>query len=228
MRERELRLALVCQGGVSLAIYMHGVTRELWQLLRASEARLARRPAPADESDAVWRAMLEDLAPALDLRVICDIVAGASAGGINGVLLAHAIAGGHSLDPLRALWLEGADIDRLLDPDAKPRGRLSKIYAEPIAWVAGRQSDMLRAIEDEPLRAEVAMKLSRFVRSRWFEPPFSGAGFTTMLLDALAAMEAKPIRSLTLNSVNGNTFSGLGADRQPWNFLLCFAGGTRI
>jgi hypothetical protein len=43
-----------------------------------------------------------------------------------------------------------------------------------------------------------------------------------------AAMEAKPIRSLTLNSVNGNTFSGLGADRQPWNFLLCFAGGTRI
>jgi patatin-related protein len=192
MRERELRLALICQGGVSLAIYMHGVTRELWQLLRASEARLASRPTPAGESDSSWREMLEALGKSLDLRIICDIIAGASAGGINGVLLAHAIAGGHRLDPLRSLWLEGADIDRLLDPDAKPRGRLSKIYAEPIAWVAGRQSDMLRTIEDDSLRAEVAMKLSRFVRSRWFEPPFSGAGFTTMLLDALAAMEATP------------------------------------
>jgi patatin-related protein len=191
VRERELRLALVCQGGVSLAVYMHGVTRELWQLLRASEARLAGRPEAPGESATVWRQMLEALSPMLDLRVMCDVIAGASAGGINGILLAHAIAGGHSLDPLRALWLEAADIDRLLDPEARPRGRLSKIYAEPIAWVAGRQSDMLRAIEDEALRAEVAMKLSRFVRSRWFEPPFSGPGFAATLLDALAAMEAR-------------------------------------
>ena len=35
---RELRLALVCYGGVSLAIYMHGVTRELHKLIRASAA----------------------------------------------------------------------------------------------------------------------------------------------------------------------------------------------
>lgn len=192
MRERELRLALVCQGGVSLAVYMHGVIRELWLLLRASEARRSGRPTDPGESDAVWRAMLESLAASLDLRVICDVLAGASAGGINAVLLAHAIAGGHSLDPLRSLWLEEADIERLLDPEAKPRGRLSRIYAEPIAWVARRQSDMLRAIADEAVRAEVAVKLSRFVRSRWFEPPFSGEGFSATLLDALAAMEAGP------------------------------------
>src|SRR5918994_855145 len=35
---RELRLAVVCYGGVSLAIYMHGVTRELHSLVRASAA----------------------------------------------------------------------------------------------------------------------------------------------------------------------------------------------
>ena len=35
---RELRLTLVCYGGVSLAIYMHGVTRELHKLVRASAA----------------------------------------------------------------------------------------------------------------------------------------------------------------------------------------------
>ena len=31
----ELRLALVCFGGVSLAIYMHGITKEVHSLLRA-------------------------------------------------------------------------------------------------------------------------------------------------------------------------------------------------
>lgn len=35
---RELRLALVCHGGVSLAIYMHGVTKEIHKLVRASTA----------------------------------------------------------------------------------------------------------------------------------------------------------------------------------------------
>src|SRR5918911_4006315 len=35
---RELRLGLVCYGGVSLAIYMHGVTAELQRLVRASAA----------------------------------------------------------------------------------------------------------------------------------------------------------------------------------------------
>ncbi len=38
MREKELRLALICYGGVSLAVYMHGVTREIWHLIRASRA----------------------------------------------------------------------------------------------------------------------------------------------------------------------------------------------
>ncbi len=35
---RELRLALVCYGGVSLAIYMHGVTKEIQKLVAASAA----------------------------------------------------------------------------------------------------------------------------------------------------------------------------------------------
>ena len=34
--EKELRLALVCFGGVSLAVYMHGVTKEVLKLVRAS------------------------------------------------------------------------------------------------------------------------------------------------------------------------------------------------
>jgi hypothetical protein len=38
LQEKELRLALVCFGGVSLAIYMHGVTKEILKLVRASRA----------------------------------------------------------------------------------------------------------------------------------------------------------------------------------------------
>jgi hypothetical protein len=34
---KELRLALVCYGGVSLAIYMHGITKEIHKLVTASK-----------------------------------------------------------------------------------------------------------------------------------------------------------------------------------------------
>jgi len=195
-REKELRLALVCYGGVSLAIYMHGVTKELWKLLKASEARQAERgDQPGSDSEAVWHALLDQIGADVDLRVICDIIAGASAGGINGVLLGRAIASGHDMEPLRDLWLEKADIDILLDPDAKPDtgfGRLRQVYKEPIGWLAARQSESLARVDDRTVRAEIAMKLSRFVRSRWFKPPFSGDGFTRLLDEALLATEAAP------------------------------------
>ncbi len=119
MRRRELRLALVCYGGVSLAVYMHGITKEVWKLSRASMRRHHAQPEmlpPADDSEAVYGALLAALAPQVDLSVTTDIIAGASAGGINGILLAQAIASGQSMEPLRGLWLEGADSDRLLDP----------------------------------------------------------------------------------------------------------------
>ena len=38
LREKELRIALVCFGGVSLAVYMHGITYEILKLVRASSA----------------------------------------------------------------------------------------------------------------------------------------------------------------------------------------------
>ncbi len=191
-REKELRLALVCYGGVSLAIYMHGVTKELWKLLKASEARQAGRAVPEGDSEPVWKAMLDRIGTQVDLRIICDIITGASAGGINAVLLGRAIASGHDMEPLRKLWLEKADIDVLLDPDARPDkglGRLGQFYKEPVGWFASRQSESLARVDDPAIRAEIAVKLSRFVRSRWFKPPFSGDGFTALLDEALLATE---------------------------------------
>ncbi|MDE2620459.1 MAG: patatin-like phospholipase family protein, partial [Sphingomonadales bacterium] len=137
MRQKELRIALVCYGGVSLAVYMHGVTKELWKLACASRAFHAGEP-PAVGSQRVYQALLQHLEEShgLRLRVLADIVAGASAGGINGVFLAQAIHSGQSLEPLTDLWLEKADVDVLLDPSARPWSRVAKLWAAPLVWFA--------------------------------------------------------------------------------------------
>lgn len=126
---RELRLGIVCYGGISLAIYMHGNTRELHHLAMAStalecddtgglacgdvpqgEAR-ERLPESArhyyDELLAMWG---PDRART---RVVIDVIAGTSAGGINGIFLAKALATNRPLDGLRDIWFREADISRL-------------------------------------------------------------------------------------------------------------------
>ena len=65
--KQELRIALVMNGGVSLAVWMGGVTRELDRVRRA-------------ESDSVYAELLELTASTARI----DVIAGASAGGING------------------------------------------------------------------------------------------------------------------------------------------------
>ena len=190
MREKELRLALVCYGGISLAVYMHGTTKEVWRLARASRA-FHEGVEPDGQVDAVYRDLLAEIQTeaGVRLRVLADIVAGASAGGINGVFLAQAIATGQSLEPLTDLWLQSADVEALIDPAAAPGSRLSKLWALPLAWVAAGRSAAEVDAAEASVREEVRAKLSHFVRSRWFEPPFGGATFTGLLLDALGAME---------------------------------------
>lgn len=190
MREKELRLALVCYGGISLAVYMHGITKEIWHLARASHAYHAGDD-PVGGTAMVYHALLAEIEERGDLRlrVLADIIAGASAGGINGVFLAQAIATGQSLDPLTDLWLTSADVEALIDPAAAPASRFAKVWALPIAWMAaGRSAEAVDDLDEAATRDEVRAKLSHFVRSRWFEPPFGGATFTGLLLDALTAM----------------------------------------
>lgn len=193
MREKELRLALICYGGVSLAVYMHGITREIWHLVRASRAFLEDQPADGGSED-VYRDLLAliEQQSGTKLRVLTDIIAGASAGGINGVFLSQAIVTGQSLEPLTDLWLENADVEVLLDPDARPLSRFSKFWAAPIAWaILRRRGGAVARTVAKEAQDEVATKLSGFVRARWFQPPFGGRGFSALLLDALNAMAAK-------------------------------------
>ena len=191
MRQKELRLALVCYGGVSLAVYMHGVTKEIWHLARASRAYHAKKDAECTGVARVYCDLLGEIERDcnLRLRVLPDILTGASAGGINAVFLAQAVHSGHSLEPLTDLWLENADVDELTDPEAQPMWRYAKIWAQPIAnWLLSRPGNAVSESVAPGTRDEVRRKVSRLVRGRWFNPPFSGDKFSSLLFEALESM----------------------------------------
>lgn len=99
---REVRVGLVMYGGVSLAIYINGVAREFFEAVRG-------------------RGVYGLLKHLVDSDVAVDIVSGASAGGINGVFLCHALANDYDFARLASLWREHADIDRLLRPIGESR-----------------------------------------------------------------------------------------------------------
>jgi len=190
MQEKELRIALVCYGGVSLAVYMHGITKEIWRLARASQAVHG-----GEAEDGVYARLLRTISAeaGVELRVLVDILAGASAGGINAIFLGYAIAGGRTLDPLTDLWLDSADVDSLLDPGGGAMSRAAKLAAVPVAWALTRRSGTIDKTVEPAHRAEIKAKLANFVRAPWFAPPFSGAALTDLILNAFDAMDAGPI-----------------------------------
>lgn len=208
MKEKELRLALVCYGGVSLAVYMHGVTKEILKLVRASRVYhqdLARSHRPSatyndiDHGDAretdteeAYFELIQAIGETVELRIFVDTIAGASAGGINGVLLARALAHDLPMDSHRKMWLEQADIVALMD-EAHLAKRWDKLFMKPLFW--GFTDRWLARYAPD---VEMRQKLQLFTRSRWFQPPFSGEIMSGMLLDACMAMEEEtsPTNSL--------------------------------
>lgn len=138
---REVRLALVCYGGSSLAIYIHGNTKEIFRLVQASKA--LQQDANADQGamrNAVAAGQKPDPGPGKNFqdltgssrewykrllrmwiddpqkvrtRVVVDVIAGTSAGGINGVILAKALAHDLPVDELTELWLNKASLAKL-------------------------------------------------------------------------------------------------------------------
>jgi predicted acylesterase/phospholipase RssA len=98
-RPREVRLGLVMYGGVSLAVYISGVAREFFRLV---------------QGNGVYK-LLKAL---LDADVTVDIISGTSAGGINGIFLAYALAGSQprNFADTAPLWRMLGDINDLLEP----------------------------------------------------------------------------------------------------------------
>ena len=116
---QEIRLAVVMTGGVSLAIWMGGVARELNLLLHSGNTAspLARQVQGCYQS-------LRDL---LSADVCVDVLSGTSAGGINAAILGLANVNDSDIGSLRELWLdEGAFGLLLRDPDVSPTPSLLK------------------------------------------------------------------------------------------------------
>ncbi|MDA0338934.1 MAG: patatin-like protein [Proteobacteria bacterium] len=197
MREKELRLGVLCSGGISLAVYMHGLTKEILKLVRASKLYHAvpdsrekqSRSFPEAERDSgqtfdteeVYYDFLQCIGGELDLRVIVDVIAGASAGGINGVLLARALAHDLRFEDLRELWLEGADVEALT-VDQSPSGLSDRIFRPLVRWVAG---DRLSGMEMDD---EVSGKLVSMLQIARLQSPFSGERLLESLITAMEKM----------------------------------------
>jgi len=141
---QEMRFAVVMFGGVSLAIYINGVARELLALVRAtapsapgSSTQALLTPEELSGTERVYRLLGQLVSwhgPTVDAagtptlpapedpiltRFVVDVVSGTSAGGINGVFLAKALTNHQPLDQLRKLWVDEAAIESLVnDPSS--------------------------------------------------------------------------------------------------------------
>ena len=92
---REIRIAIVLYGGVSLAVYENGVVRCFHDLLQK-------------------RGIFSVLLELLDADATVDVIAGTSAGGINGLMLAAALENGADFSTTADLWRKDGDFGRLL------------------------------------------------------------------------------------------------------------------
>jgi patatin-related protein len=116
LQTQEIRLATTMTGGVSLAVWMGGVAREIDLLTQASNLRRRTgQPLRLNKEDP--RRFYLDLIDLLDVCVDVDVLSGTSAGGINAGLLAYARACKKDLGRLRDLWLSiGSLLTLLRDP----------------------------------------------------------------------------------------------------------------
>lgn len=133
---KEIRFSIVMYGGVSLAVYMNGVTQELLHMVRATardswdykpdmKFRFKDESDPAADARPALRStetFYRKLASLLnddgvdDVRFIIDVISGTSAGGINGIFLAKALSDDRlSFDLLKTLWINEGAIENLLN-----------------------------------------------------------------------------------------------------------------
>jgi predicted acylesterase/phospholipase RssA len=82
-------------GGVSLAIYIYGVTQELFRAVRG-------------------RGLYKLLKTLTDSDIVVDVISGTSAGGINGILLGYALCNNRDISSTSTLWRVDGDIRRML------------------------------------------------------------------------------------------------------------------
>jgi patatin-related protein len=146
----EIRFGVVMYGGVSLAIYINGVSNELFELACATPAQgingvatgtrelyqrmswLAANPelraAYASAINSTVNSSQPDpwlsvnTATCTQTRFTVDAISGTSAGGINGIFLAKSLANGEQFGMLKDLWVKEGDFGLLLNDASSYQG----------------------------------------------------------------------------------------------------------
>jgi patatin-related protein len=126
----ELRLAVTFTGGVSLAVWMGGMAREINLLLAASRIRRGESVADTTEQGRRVRAGYGALLDLLNLDCSMDVLSGTSAGGINAVILGLANVQRFDLDGLRKLWFAEGSLTNLLRDPADKQVPTSLLYGD--------------------------------------------------------------------------------------------------
>lgn len=124
--EKETRFAVVMYGGISLAIYIHGAAQELYHMARATariedddtEGYRCPDEKQLDGTEKIYRRLGE----ALKTKFVVDILSGTSAGGLNAVFLAKALARGKKMEFVKNFWVKEGDIAALLNDAQSLKG----------------------------------------------------------------------------------------------------------
>jgi patatin-related protein len=120
---QKVRFAVAMTGGVSLAVWMGGVAREINLLTQASDLRArdpGEEPVPPPGGPAAGglalqvRDLYRRLLELVDVTASVDVLSGTSAGGINAAVLGLANARRLDIGPLRDLWLQAGAFGSLL------------------------------------------------------------------------------------------------------------------
>lgn len=161
LRPRELRLAVAMRGGVSLAVWMGGACQEIEALRRSAG------PQPGQAASKIYRALLDRAG--YD-KVVVDVLAGTSAGGLNAVLLSCALLYDMPFDArVRDLWLQVADILRLCRPadDRNPQSLLqgdAVFYQDLMGNLRGLLKEQLEP--EPPVSEKVEERLAELKQRR--------------------------------------------------------------
>lgn len=210
---QELRFATTMTGGVSLAIWMAGVTREINLLAQASQWRRLGGTFPTNsqltnESAASLRlyAQLIDL---LDMVVDVDILSGTSAGGINAALLASSRVTGSDLGGIRDLWLDlGALTELLRDPRDKKTPSL--LYGDERIFAA--LAKRLPKLATGPFPPTTFPEAARTPSTTLYITTTLLAGETSRFTDSFGTLVQDVDRRGLFTRGHGEPMTGCGAD----------------
>lgn len=155
---REVRIGVTMVGGTSLAIYENGVAQELYQAARG-------------------RGTYGLLKKLMKSHILVDLLSGTSAGGINNIFLAAALATGNDLSVTKETWIARGGIgDLMQDPINKEVTSLFRgntyyygVLKEGFDRVYGTPYDEDTDVPSPDLAGPIGQELDLFVTGTFYE-----------------------------------------------------------